>query len=335
MVATAGDVNGDGYGDLIVGAPWSRRAVPTREGRTSAGRGTVRPGLSSGRLARGGDRRCAFGLSVASAGDVNGDGYGDVIVGALHRQRPDRRGARPSSSTARPRACHEPGLRAEADQAGAHLGNSVAAAGDVNRDGFSDVIVGARIRQRQSLRGAGLRLRRRLGMSSAVTGRRPPPPGRRRQPGRRPVRPLRGRRGRRQRRRLQRRDRRRPSTTTATRRGPVFVFLGSAGGLSPPARRTGARRGARPRPPRLLRRRRRRRQRRRLQRHHRRGLVYDAREADSGTAFVWHGSGTGVGSQTGTPVNADWRDEGSQAGAPYSARGGAPPATSTVTASPM
>ena len=81
---------------------------------------------------------------MATAGDVNGDGFSDVIVGApvTTTARTTRGG--PSSTSARRRGSPQPpAWTAESDQANANFGYSVATAGDVNGDGFSDVIVGA------------------------------------------------------------------------------------------------------------------------------------------------------------------------------------------------
>ena len=86
-VASAGDVNGDGYGDVIVGAPGYDA------GQTDEGAAFVFHGSASGGIADGDPDTAAaqlesdqdgafFGESVAGAGDVNGDGYADVIVGA-------------------------------------------------------------------------------------------------------------------------------------------------------------------------------------------------------------------------------------------------------------
>jgi hypothetical protein len=82
FVASAGDVNGDGYGDVIVGAPFFDNGQ-TDEGRTFVYLGSA-SGLSMAAAwtAESDQTTALFGSSVASAGDVNGDGYGDVIVAA-------------------------------------------------------------------------------------------------------------------------------------------------------------------------------------------------------------------------------------------------------------
>jgi len=84
-----------------------------------------------------------FGRSVATAGDMNGDGYADVIVGAYTN---DAGGA----DAGRAYVYHGgPGADATADltltgaAANDFFGFSVSTAGDVNGDGFADVIVGA------------------------------------------------------------------------------------------------------------------------------------------------------------------------------------------------
>ncbi|MBL0055245.1 MAG: FG-GAP repeat protein [Chitinophagaceae bacterium] len=87
-----------------------------------------------------------FGISVASAGDVNGDGYSDVIIGAYqyddgvnaHEGRAFVYHGSPTGLSVSPTNNLDAG-----NQAGANFGYSVALAGDVNADGYSDVIIGA------------------------------------------------------------------------------------------------------------------------------------------------------------------------------------------------
>ena len=92
-VASAGDVNGDGLADLIVGARYSESSAGTRGGRsyvvfgkttsTAIDLATITAGSgSSGFVINGQGTSDNSGSSVASAGDVNGDGLADLIVGA-------------------------------------------------------------------------------------------------------------------------------------------------------------------------------------------------------------------------------------------------------------
>ena len=86
-----------------------------------------------------------FGSSVASAGDINGDGYADVIVGDTIAS-PGRRFQAGSAAVFLGGAAglsSVPVRVLEGVADGDHFGQSVASAGDVNRDGRADVIVGA------------------------------------------------------------------------------------------------------------------------------------------------------------------------------------------------
>jgi hypothetical protein len=143
-VASAGDVNGDGYSDLIVGAPWYD-AASFQQGRAYLYYGSAST-LSSAPAwtAEGNQNNALLGHSVASVGDVNGDGYADVIVGAHNYDNGESNEGRVfvyHGSAAGPAASAS--WTAEGNQADANFGWSVAAAGDVNGDGFGDIVVGA------------------------------------------------------------------------------------------------------------------------------------------------------------------------------------------------
>ena len=77
-VSSAGDVNGDGYSDVIVGA----EAYSTSTGRVYVYFGGASMNNTSDVTMTGEATYNSFGTSVSTAGDVNGDGYLDMIVGA-------------------------------------------------------------------------------------------------------------------------------------------------------------------------------------------------------------------------------------------------------------
>ena len=146
--ASAGDVNGDGFADLVVGAPGQDAAV-SNEGRAfvydgaAAGLPTSPSAILDNPAAQAEGQ---FGVAVAGAGDVNGDGFADLIVGA-HRQdgaAVDQgfawvfAGSAAGISTTPVTTLPDPG-----EQLDAQFGRSVGAAGDLNADGFADVVVGA------------------------------------------------------------------------------------------------------------------------------------------------------------------------------------------------
>jgi hypothetical protein len=145
-VASAGDLNGDGYGDLLVGAPDADPPLRPDGGAVSVYLGgpmgisstptTVLPGAAA---------NDSFGIAVASAGDINGDGYADAIVGA---DRADP-GGRTDAGTATVFFGNPGGIDGmnlfvlEGIAAGDMFGAAVSSAGDLNADGFSDLLVGA------------------------------------------------------------------------------------------------------------------------------------------------------------------------------------------------
>lgn len=143
-VVGAGDVNADGYDDVLVAAP-RRDNAPGQGGVHLYAGGPA--GLSSSPVWTIQSILIAelFGYSAAPAGDVNGDGFADVIVGARAYYNGEANEGRAfvflGSASGLPSS---PDWQVESNQVGALMGHSVAGAGDVNADGFDDVIVGVR-----------------------------------------------------------------------------------------------------------------------------------------------------------------------------------------------
>jgi FG-GAP-like repeat/FG-GAP repeat len=144
-VASAGDVNCDGYADVIIGAPGvesGNGAAYVYLGGASgfaSTKASMLPAIAAG--------SSGFGTSVAGIGDEDGDGCGDVVVGAPL----DGTGsayvylggvAFSGTPIPLPTGGADGGL-----PVGSLFGSAVAGVGDVNGDGYADLIVGAKTAQ--------------------------------------------------------------------------------------------------------------------------------------------------------------------------------------------
>jgi hypothetical protein len=143
-VAPAGDVNGDGFGDVLVGA-YSEDNQFMDEGRTHLFLGSpTGPAPTSNRYFYPNQVGASAGLSVSSAGDVNGDGYADFLIGVPGWDTATRKNAGKvmvyhGGSNLPFNPTYE--LFSPTPDSLQQFGRCVAPAGDVNGDGYDDVIV--------------------------------------------------------------------------------------------------------------------------------------------------------------------------------------------------
>ncbi len=144
-LSTAGDVNGDGYSDLVVGANGSDPGGHERAGTASVYHGSASGLPLTAAVVLGGDAALDFFSCTAGAGDVNGDGFDDLVVGAFGATRGGRRelgvvsifhGSTKGIPTTAVRVI-------EGTAAGDFFGNAASSAGDVDGDGYADVVIGA------------------------------------------------------------------------------------------------------------------------------------------------------------------------------------------------
>jgi hypothetical protein len=144
-VSSAGDVNGDGFSDLLVGAP-SYESSPALldEGAVFLYLGSAAGLASSSTRLLTGVAGANFGTAVVGAGDLNGDGFSDVAVGAdLYQSGEVNEGAVyifHGSSSGLPSV---PAWIGQSNTVNAKLGGALAPGGDVNSDGYADLLVGA------------------------------------------------------------------------------------------------------------------------------------------------------------------------------------------------
>lgn len=142
-VSGRGDLNGDGYSDVVVGSTYYTHVLH------SEGAVFVYYGSASGLhttpdwAVYGEQDSCLFGRSVSTEGDLNNDGYDDLVIGAAQITNPMKNEGKVYMYLGGPSGlATTPAWTFEGGRKNAKLGD-VAIIGDTNGDGFDDVVVGA------------------------------------------------------------------------------------------------------------------------------------------------------------------------------------------------
>ncbi len=153
----AGDLNGDDYDDLLIGAPYANNnagisfLVYGRDAENLNGSHNI--GTLGQTIQFNGptDQEDQASGPFAPVGDVNGDGYQDFLISAMTAPDGDRYGTvylifggtEWSVNNDLSKVGNEiPGATFHGNEMGAYAGHAVAAAGDINHDGYDDFLIG-------------------------------------------------------------------------------------------------------------------------------------------------------------------------------------------------
>ena len=158
-VSSAGDVNNDGYDDIVIGAFGADPNNNEQSGESYVvfGKAEGYPGSlelsaldgNNGFVINGVDPFDKSGISVASAGDINNDGYNDIIIGAFYGDTSGEayvvfgKASGYSASLELSSLNGTDGFVMNGINGHDNTGWSVSSAGDINNDGFDDIIIGA------------------------------------------------------------------------------------------------------------------------------------------------------------------------------------------------
>lgn len=142
-VSGAGDIDGDGYDDVVVGAPHYDNGQ-SEEGVAFLFKGTP-DGISKipSNMLEADQADAGFGTAVSAAGDIDGNGYGDLIIGAMHYDNGEDEEGAAFVYLGSPAGLNPTPIHLESNKTGAWFGCAVAHAGDLNDDGFSEIVIGA------------------------------------------------------------------------------------------------------------------------------------------------------------------------------------------------